>query len=299
MQKFLVVDDSRAIQSIICRAINAGGYGRDSVHAVSSGMEALEAVEKITPDLIITDWHMPGISGLELLQTLRQTGHSHIKIGFVTTEMSEARMAEARNNGVEFILHKPFKDSDLLAAIARSVGAPSASHVPGVPDSNGQEVIASVDAVTGVLNAILPATSFSLSKTDMIYPDKSSPKIVVGVYSKMEQKSVDALCFMDMACAELIGASVLGYSVAQIQAALSSEAGREAIMESLSTFLKEAATLFPSVDSKPHKLVRANFLSFENASLQKTLLHNAGMQVYELHIQNMGLGRFALLKLTA
>ena len=67
MQQFIVVDDSRAIQAIICRAITGAGYHKDSVHAVSSGLEALALLGELQPDLIITDWHMPGISGLELV----------------------------------------------------------------------------------------------------------------------------------------------------------------------------------------------------------------------------------------
>lgn len=299
MQRFIVVDDSRAIQAIICRALKAGGYGKDSVHAVSSGMEALDLVETLKPDLIITDWHMPGISGLELLQTLRQTGYQFVKVGLVTTEMSEARMEEARNNGVEFILHKPFKDRELLAAIEKAVGLPSVSQKPHVSDVpvKEQEAIASVDAVVSVLNATLPATAFKLSKADTIQLDHSSPKVLVGLYSKMEQKSVDALCIMDMACAGLIGSAVLGYNLIQMQSALSSDTGREAIMEPVSTFLKDLAALFPSLDKKPHKLERSNVLGFDIAPLKKALQRNAGMQVYELQIQSFGRGRFALLKL--
>ncbi|MEI7611908.1 MAG: response regulator [Betaproteobacteria bacterium] len=296
MQRFIVVDDSRAIQAIICRAITAGGYGRDSVHVVSSGMEALELVETIKPDLVITDWHMPGISGLELLQTLRQTGHQFIKVGLVTTEVSEARMAEARNNGVDFILHKPFKDSDLLAAIEKSVGLPSASDESAAPLKE-HEIIASVDEVEKVLNATLPDTAFTLSKVDAIQLDHSSPKVLLGLYSKLEQKSVDALCIMDMACAGLIGSSILGYNLIQMQSALTTDSGREVLMDPVSAFLSDAAALFPSRDNKTHKLARSNVLAFDIAPLQKALQRNAGMQVFELQIQGFGRGRFALLKL--
>ncbi|MFZ4538121.1 response regulator [Propionivibrio sp.] len=298
MQCFIIVDDSRAIQSIIRRAIIAGGYNSDSVHVVSSGSEALDLVGTLKPDLIITDWHMPGMSGLELVQTLRQTGHQLIKVGLVTTEKSEARMAEARNNGVDFILHKPFKDSDLIAAIELSVGSPGDAQEPEVPSAE-PEVIASVDAVTKILKATLPTHAFTLRKADLAQLDISSMRVLLGLYSKAERKSVDALCVMDMACAELIGSAVLGYNPLQMQSALASDAGREVIVESVSSFLKQVAALFPSLDKVPHKLARSSILGFESAPLKKALHHNAGVQVYELQIQGLGRGCFALLKLTA
>ncbi|MEI7430099.1 MAG: response regulator [Betaproteobacteria bacterium] len=298
MQRFIIVDDSRAIQSIIRRAIIAGGYSSDSVHVVSSGAEALDLVGALKPDLIITDWHMPGMSGLELVQTLRQSGHQFIKVGLVTTEKSEARMTEARNNGVEFIVHKPFKDSDLVAAIELSVGSPREGLEPEVLPTE-VEVIASVDAVSKVLSATLPTNAFTLSKADLDQLDISSMRVLLGLYSKAERKSVDALCMMDMACAELIGTSVLSYTALQMQTALSSEAGREVIVESVSPFLKLAAALFPSQDNVPHKLARSSILGFESAPLKKALHHNSGMQIYELQIPGLGNGCFALLKLTA
>jgi CheY-like chemotaxis protein len=258
----------------------------------------LDLVETLKPDLIITDWHMPGMSGLELVQTLRQTGHQFIKVGLVTTEKSEVRMAEARNNGVEFIVHKPFKDSDLVAAIESSVGSPRDGPEPEEPSAE-VEVIASVDAVSKVLSATLSTNAFTLSKADLAQMDISSRRVLLGLYSKAERKSVDALCMMDLACAELMGTFVLSYTALQMQAALSSEAGREVIVESVSPFLELVAALFPSQDNVPHKLARSSILGFESAPLKKALHQNSGMQIYELQIPGLGNGCFALLKLTA
>lgn len=298
MPRFMVVDDSRAILSIICRAITAGGYQKDSVCAVSSGAEALEKVDALRPDLIITDWHMPGMSGLELVRALRQSGRRGIKIGMVTTEMSEVRIAEARENGIEFILHKPFKDGDLLAAIEKCVGSPSASGRCDVvaPAVSERPLMESLDAVSRVVSASLPATHFTLEKSEPLQLDPLQPKVLVGLYSRMEQKSVDALCTMEMACAGLIGASILGYDPVEMRSAMSSETGREVIVQALSPFLKGVAILFGGGHKAAHRLVRSNVLPFDTAPLIKGLQHNAGLETWELRIQGFGQGRFVLLK---
>jgi CheY-like chemotaxis protein len=121
---FLIVDDSRAIQAILRRTIDAGGYDNAMVLGASTGQEALDTLDRVTPDLVITDWHMPGMTGLELLQSVRQIhGHS-LKVGLVTTETSPDLLRQARASGAEFILHKPFHDRELLDALQRAVGAP-------------------------------------------------------------------------------------------------------------------------------------------------------------------------------
>ena len=56
--KFLVVDDSRAIQAIIRRAIVKCGYDPVEIKTALDGEQALDIIESFVPDLIITDWHM-------------------------------------------------------------------------------------------------------------------------------------------------------------------------------------------------------------------------------------------------
>ncbi|MBI3368929.1 MAG: response regulator [Burkholderiales bacterium] len=111
-QRFMVVDDSRAILAIIRRVIQESGYADVDVRTAGDGEEALALLPQFEPDLMITDWHMPRVSGLELLQTLRQLGRTQMKVGFVTTESSPSMLEQARTNGAAFIVHKPFKDRE-------------------------------------------------------------------------------------------------------------------------------------------------------------------------------------------
>ncbi len=119
--KFLVVDDSRAIQAIIRRAIANCGYEPVDIKTALDGQQALDIIETFVPDLIITDWHMPRVSGLEMVQALRQMGHKTVRVGFVTTEKNTTLLDQAISNGAMFILHKPFNDAELVAAVISSV----------------------------------------------------------------------------------------------------------------------------------------------------------------------------------
>jgi len=118
--RFMVVDDSRAIQAIIARVIEDCGYPEVEVRRANDGEEALGLLPNFTPQLLITDWHMPRVSGLELLQTLRQLGQTQVKVGFVTTESMPSMLEQARTNGACFIVRKPFRDTELIDHI-RSV----------------------------------------------------------------------------------------------------------------------------------------------------------------------------------
>lgn len=128
--QIVIVDDSRAIQVILSRTIRSAGIPEPSIHAFSSGADALAHVAARGADLVITDWHMPGMSGLELLQALRQLGRGEIKVGMVTTEMAEDHLGAARRGGASFIVNKPFKEADLHQAVLGALGPRPAEESP-------------------------------------------------------------------------------------------------------------------------------------------------------------------------
>jgi CheY-like chemotaxis protein len=118
----VVVDDSRAIQSIVTRVLK-GSHLRDaSIHGFSCGQDALEYVSENGADLVITDWHMPGMSGIELMQAVRQRSTGRIKVGMVTSEIDRERLQSAEQHGAAFIVNKPFTERALLDAVNGALG---------------------------------------------------------------------------------------------------------------------------------------------------------------------------------
>ena len=119
--KILIVDDSKAIMAIVRKSLEKEGFVEDSFQYAANGVDALQIALEWKPDLILTDWHMPGMSGLEMMQAIRQQASSQPLIGVITTERSEDRLREAKSNGATFILHKPFEYHELGQAIRQAV----------------------------------------------------------------------------------------------------------------------------------------------------------------------------------
>lgn len=102
----LIVDDSKAMRMIVRRTLRQAGFHHDMQEA-SSGAEALSAIQSGPVDLILCDWNMPEMSGLDLLQKLRSDGRQ-IRFGFVTSESSSVMRSTAEGAGASFLITKPF-----------------------------------------------------------------------------------------------------------------------------------------------------------------------------------------------
>lgn len=121
MSKVLVVDDSRTIRTIIRRILIELGY---QVCEAGNGVEALQVIgaEKDAVKLVLADWNMPEMNGLELLKRLREDpGLSSLKIIMVTTETEMDHMASALDAGADEYVMKPFT-KDILVEKLEFVG---------------------------------------------------------------------------------------------------------------------------------------------------------------------------------
>ncbi|MDP9398643.1 MAG: response regulator [Actinomycetota bacterium] len=105
--KILIADDSKVMRQIVTRTLRQAGFsGHDLVEA-SDGREAFDLVQSEKPDLVLSDWNMPNMTGIELLQQLRGTG-SAVPFGFVTSEGSPEMRDRAEKAGAMFLIAKPF-----------------------------------------------------------------------------------------------------------------------------------------------------------------------------------------------
>jgi len=128
MSKALVVDDSRTIRMIIRRILTELGY---EVCEASNGIEALKVMEaeKNTVKLVLADWNMPEMNGLELVKRLRQDpALSSLKVIMVTTETELDQMASALDAGANEYVMKPFS-KDILMEKLELVGMPALARV--------------------------------------------------------------------------------------------------------------------------------------------------------------------------
>jgi len=128
MSKALVVDDSRTIRIIIRRILIELGY---EVCEAANGIEALNVLEteKTTVKLVLADWNMPEMNGLELVKCLRQNPeYASLKVLMVTTETEMDQMASALEAGANEYVMKPFT-KDILVEKLELVGMPVVARV--------------------------------------------------------------------------------------------------------------------------------------------------------------------------
>jgi two-component system, chemotaxis family, chemotaxis protein CheY len=121
MSKALVVDDSKTIRIILGRILKELGY---EVCEAGNGKEALKVMEteKAAVNLVLADWNMPEMNGLELLKQLRQDPNlAALKVIMVTTETELDHIVSALRAGANEYVMKPFT-KDILREKLELVG---------------------------------------------------------------------------------------------------------------------------------------------------------------------------------
>jgi two-component system, chemotaxis family, chemotaxis protein CheY len=119
--KILIADDSRVMRQIVSRTLRQAGFDGHELVEASNGREGLQAVADEKPDVILSDWNMPEMSGLAFLQALRASGQA-IPFGFVTSEGSDDMRAVAANAGAQFLIAKPFTAEAFQEALQPVLG---------------------------------------------------------------------------------------------------------------------------------------------------------------------------------
>jgi len=118
--RVLVVDDSRAMRMIVTRALREVDLVEDVAEAESAEM-AVDMLMAEPVDLVVCDWNMGGMTGLELLEALRAAGWT-VPFGFVTSESSAEILAAAVGAGASFLLAKPFRTEELADKVTAVLG---------------------------------------------------------------------------------------------------------------------------------------------------------------------------------
>jgi len=114
--KILLVDDSKAMRMIVKRTLKQAGFDDLTIVEASDGTEAINVIEQESPDVVLSDWNMPEMNGIDLLRNLREAGNN-ITLGFVTSESSPETRQTAMEAGAAFVITKPFTPQSFEAAL--------------------------------------------------------------------------------------------------------------------------------------------------------------------------------------
>jgi two-component system OmpR family response regulator len=166
-QKILVVDDEQSIVDAVATALRYEGY---QVEEAYSGRDALSAVAQFEPDLIVLDWMLPDIEGIEVGRRLRDKGFKTAVLFLTAKDATENKVEALRAGGDDYVT-KPFSLAEIVARIQAILRRTSGA-LPGdvlrfadlVLDEARHEVFRNETPIT------LTATEFSLLRFFMLNP---------------------------------------------------------------------------------------------------------------------------------
>ncbi len=101
---------------IVRRALTQAGFTNVEAIEASNGVEALQVIEQQSPDIVLSDWNMPEMKGIDLLKSLRAKGRN-VPLGFITSESSPEIHEQAVGSGASFVIVKPFTSAAIELAL--------------------------------------------------------------------------------------------------------------------------------------------------------------------------------------
>ena len=114
--RVLVVDDDCHVQTVVAAMLSASGF---EVSSVGTAEEAMERLQQSRVDLLVLDWSLPGMTGLELCKRLRQepSALGRLPILFLTAHSSSQDVSQAFAAGADDFVTKPFRAPELGARV--------------------------------------------------------------------------------------------------------------------------------------------------------------------------------------
>jgi two-component system chemotaxis response regulator CheY len=119
--RIVVADDSAVMRKIVIRTLRQAGYGDALIAEASDGSELVDIAINDNPDICLSDWNMPVMTGIEALREIRAKGNN-VTFGFVTSEGSDVMRQTAEQAGAAFLIVKPFT-AEAFAEALSSVNA--------------------------------------------------------------------------------------------------------------------------------------------------------------------------------
>jgi len=111
----LIVEDSHYLARALSEVVRDIGY---ETIIVPSGEEALEALADESPDLVLLDWILPGIAGLDVLQSIRQSQETHLPVIMLTAKGEIDSRVKGLEAGADDYITKPVHMKELQARIS-------------------------------------------------------------------------------------------------------------------------------------------------------------------------------------
>ena len=246
--KFLIVDDSPAMQAIIKRSLEKAGYKDNDFQMADDGQQALVIIEKWKPDLVLTDWHMPNMTGIELLREI-QSQETGLKVGLITTETSPVKILEAKKAGALFVLHKPFDlkqfQRTILPVVQGSVeGEQLLTNYDSSMDNTGYDLqLPTTASLSKILNGFtikhLDIERISTGQINYAYLP-----FVMALFSDHNKGVIKAICILDIRAAVILGCAFDDASPKEVLAGINDRTLDKERLDNIKRLMKMVSALF-------------------------------------------------------
>lgn len=194
-KQILLIEDEPAIRSMVSVALERAGYG---ILEAGEAEEAERVLADRRPDLILLDWMLPGISGIELARRLRKDEYSRdIPIIMLTARSEEDDRIRGLEVGADDYVTKPFSPRELIARIKAVLRRTTQEDGEGLLEAEGLVLDAGSHRVTAAGQGIeMGPTEFRLLQFFMSHPERvySRTQLLDMVWSRgafVEERTVD------------------------------------------------------------------------------------------------------------
>ncbi len=191
----LLVEDEAAIREMVSLALERAGF---TVWQAEDGAQAERLLVDVMPDLMLLDWMMPGVSGIELARRLRRDEVTReVPIIMLTARSEEEDCIRGLESGVDDYMTKPFSPRELIARINALLRRTSPAQADGTLDADGLVLDTHSHRVSAKGEVVdMGPTEFRLLQFFMAHPERvySRAQLLDMVWSRgsfVEERTVD------------------------------------------------------------------------------------------------------------
>ncbi|MGF1752185.1 response regulator [Vibrio makurazakiensis] len=265
--KILIVDDSKATLEIVRRALENFGYRRLSIEKTDNAFEALEKIEHWQPEIVLTDWHMPDMSGLELVEAVSDKFPA-IKIAMVTTVDDEEQIALAHSAGASFVLSKPFDDEDLHQKLLPLVQGAEDNQfeLEQIVEVQQELALPKLSQFEKLLKKVVHE-DIELHNIRQQEFDETKLPFLMAIYGDGETQKPRAVAILDIYAVCVFSSENPDISEEELQKTIHNKVISKAIFETCQQTLDKSALAF--LDSNSRKSLRLKNTSFVPSAFDK------------------------------
>jgi two-component system phosphate regulon response regulator PhoB len=193
MKKILIVDDEKPIREMVRLSLELAGF---TCIEADKASQAMPIIIDQKPDLVLLDWMMPEISGIEMIRKIRRDDSlKDLAVILLTAKVDENNAVVGLNSGADDYIRKPFNSKELVARInsllRRKYGGEDEISVPGLKvDPKSQRVYIN-DTLINIGPTEYRLLKFFLLNQDRVYSRAQLLDQVWGVNVYIEERTID------------------------------------------------------------------------------------------------------------